>query len=52
MMKAKNVVITFVATVRFGWLSRDFFTAFECLCIMTLHQVTRGKSCLGRVQLS
>ena len=27
-MRAKNVVITFVATARFGWLSRDFLTAF------------------------
>ena len=27
-MRVKNVAITFVATVRFGWLSRDFFTAF------------------------
>ena len=27
-MRAKNVVITFVATARFGWLSRYFFTAF------------------------
>ena len=27
-MRAKNAVITFVATVRFGWLSRDFFIAF------------------------
>ena len=27
-MEAKNVVITFIATVRFGWLSRDFLTAF------------------------
>ena len=27
-VRAKNIVITFVATVLFGWLSRDFFTAY------------------------
>ena len=27
-VSAKNIVITFVATVCFGWLSRNFFTAF------------------------
>ena len=28
MMKAKNVVITMVANVGVGWLSRDFFYSF------------------------
>ena len=27
-MSAKIFVITFTATVRFGWMPRDFFTAF------------------------
>ena len=27
-MRAKNIVIAFAETVRFGWFSRDFFTAF------------------------
>ena len=58
-MSAKNVDTTFVATVHFGWLLRDFFTALipsvsyrsECLCIMTSHQVIRGRSCLREIQL-
>ena len=35
-MRAINVVITFVATVRFGWLLRDFFTAFILLVFKML----------------
>ena len=50
-MRAKNIVIAFAETVRFGWFSRDFFTAFilrrlECLCVITLRQLMQGRSCL------
>ena len=36
-MRVKNVVITFVATVLFGWLSRDFFTDFISLVFEMLY---------------
>ena len=50
-MRSKNVVITFVATVCFGQLSRDFFTAFTLSAFgMLMHNnalIFRRKSLLS-----
>ena len=55
-MRARNVVITFVAIADYGWLPKDFFTAFipSMLGILVYNDFTSSdasRSCLGRIQL-
>ena len=51
-MRARNVVITFVAIADYGWLPKDFFTAFipSMLGIIVYNDFTSSdasRSCLG-----